>query len=377
MLLVSRQVITGGWRVRFARRTDITARPSNFKVVTDNMISMKIYSDEYSISLFAEHMVSTHAIGFGGEKRLIAPRIHFWQPNDTVLVAISERGDRGSGFRHIALFAAISCARNALACNAVFGQFAWIEHRDVEGGSANYIEDHISDPMNTIGTAAGIAINMLSDALLIYRSYILWGSSKRVVVFPLLLFFGAFSMSILLIYESARPGASFFGGPAVDFGIPYIALTLSVNITVTTLICGRLLTARNQMKSLLGPHHARTYTNIIAMMIESAAPFTVLGIIFAITYALHSSISIAFVQVWGDFCAISPQLIILRVAMGRAWSKEISQSLIHMTFKADDDSTETLDTTLPINLTQSRGMVAEAAAATFFVPPEPQLDKTD
>ncbi|KAL0578483.1 hypothetical protein V5O48_003532 [Marasmius crinis-equi] len=231
----------------------------------------------------------------------------------------------------------------ALSCNAIFGQFAWIDHRDVDGGPAAYIGEHISDPYNTLGTTAGIGLNFLADALLIYRCFVIW-SSWKIIVFPVLLYLGAFSMSLLLIYESAQPGANFFKGHAVDFGVPYIALTISLNIIVTLLICGRLITVKNQMLNALGPQHAKMYTSIIAIMVESAAPFTVLGIIYVITYARHSPTSIAFVQVWGDFCALSPQLIILRVAMGQAWSKETCGRLTstHITFA--ESETEKTDT---------------------------------
>lgn len=109
-------------------------------------------------------------------------------------------------------------------------------------------------------------------------------------------------MSILLIYESAQPGANFFVGHAVDFGVPYISLTISLNIIVTGLICGRLLYLRNEVNKILGPTHAKMYTSIIAILVESAALFTILGIVYVVVYARKSQTSIALVQVWGDFC---------------------------------------------------------------------------
>ncbi|KAJ3910394.1 hypothetical protein F5879DRAFT_378873 [Lentinula edodes] len=208
----------------------------------------------------------------------------------------------------------------ALACNALFGQYAWIDHRDVDGPAA-YIEENISAAYNTLGTTAGVIMNFLSDGLLIYRCYILW-SSWKVIIFPIFLYFGGLSMSILLIYESAQPGANFFVGHAVDFGVPYISLTISLNIIVTGLICGRLLYLRNEVNKILGPTHAKMYTSIIAILVESAALFTILGIVYVVVYARKSQTSIALVQVWGDFCAISPQLIILRIAMGHGWTKD-------------------------------------------------------
>jgi len=208
----------------------------------------------------------------------------------------------------------------ALACNAVFGQKSWIDHRDVEGGPAAYIGENISDVYNTVGTTAGVMLNFMGDGLLIYRCYIIWNTWK-ITVFPIILYLGSLSMSVLLIFESAQPGANFFVGHAVDFGVPYVSLTISLNIIVTALICGRLLSLRREIGKVLGPSHAKMYTSIIAILVESAALFTVFGIVYVIVYARKSQSSFALVQIWGDFCAISPQMIILRIAMGQGWTK--------------------------------------------------------
>jgi hypothetical protein len=209
----------------------------------------------------------------------------------------------------------------ALACNAVFGQNAWIDHRDVEGGPAAYIGANISAVYNTVGTTAGVMMNFLGDGLLIYRCYVIWNSWK-IIIFPTFVYLGALSMSILLIFESAQPGANFFVGHAVDFGVPYLSLTIGLNIIVTTLICGRLMHLRREIGKVLGPSHAKMYTSIIAILVESAALFTAFGIAYVIIYARKSQSEFALVQVWGDFCGISPQLIILRIAMGHGWTKD-------------------------------------------------------
>ncbi|KIK70429.1 hypothetical protein GYMLUDRAFT_184049 [Collybiopsis luxurians FD-317 M1] len=247
----------------------------------------------------------------------------------------------------------------ALACNAFFGQNAWIDHRDVEGGPAAYIGENISAPYNTLGTTAGVMMNFLSDALLIYRCYIIW-SSWKIVVFPILLYLGGLSMSILLIYESAKPGANFFVGHAVDFGVPYVSLTISLNIIVTALICIRLLFLRQEVSRILGPACAKMYTSIIAILVESAALFTVFGIVYVILYARKSESSIALVQIWGDFAAISPQLIILRIAEGQGWTKDTVGQLTSPTITFESDRfTEGEKDYSPANAAISAGQFSE------------------
>ncbi|KAJ6626873.1 hypothetical protein B0H10DRAFT_1780350 [Mycena sp. CBHHK59/15] len=220
----------------------------------------------------------------------------------------------------------------ASSCNAVFGQFIWIDNRDVLGGPAAYLGANLSAWYNTLGTVTGICMNFMADGLLLYRCYIIWGSSMKIIVLPVLIYFGAMSMAILLIYESAIPGASFFSGNSVSFGVPYFWLTISLNVIVTSLICGRLLSVRNRVRTMLGEQYCHAYTGLVAILLESALPFTVIGIIYVISYARNSPFSFAFLQIWADFYAISPQLIILRVAMGKAWSKNTVASISHLIF---------------------------------------------
>ncbi|KAJ7293172.1 hypothetical protein C8J57DRAFT_1041472 [Mycena rebaudengoi] len=223
----------------------------------------------------------------------------------------------------------------ASSSNALFGQFIWVDNRDVVGGPAAYLFDHLSAWYNTFGTVAGICMNFLADGLLLYRCYIIWGSSFKVVAFPILIYFGAMctcQWRILLIYESAIPGASFFSGDSISFGVPYFWLTISLNIILTCAICGRLLSVRNRVRKVLGEQHCQTYTGVVAVLLESALPFTVLGIIYVVSYARNSPFSFAFLQIWADFCAISPQLIVLRIALGKAWTKQTVASVSHLVF---------------------------------------------
>lgn len=68
-------------------------------------------------------------------------------------------------------------------------------------------------------------------------------------------------------------------------------LTVSTNIIVTTFITFHLLRARRSLEKLMPSADMRTYTGVIAILIESAAPLTVFGIISAIMQQLTTSLS--------------------------------------------------------------------------------------
>ncbi|KAJ7039589.1 hypothetical protein C8F04DRAFT_996625 [Mycena alexandri] len=211
----------------------------------------------------------------------------------------------------------------AMACNLWFGQEMWIEHRDVDGGPVAFFGANIAAWYNTFGTAADVTANVLGDGLMLYRCYVFWGSTSLwTVAFPALLFLASTSMGIVTTIQSGVPGGDFFHGVTVNFTVPWLVLTITFNVITTTMITYRLLVISRSMRNVLAKERADVYIGVIAILIESALPFTLLGIAYLITYIRQDPESLAFADIWGCFVSLSPQAIILRVAMGSAWSKK-------------------------------------------------------
>ncbi|KAJ6460368.1 hypothetical protein C8R47DRAFT_1161039 [Mycena vitilis] len=198
----------------------------------------------------------------------------------------------------------------------------WIEHRDVDGGPAAYFANNIALWYNTLGTAADVAANVLGDGLMLYRCAIFWGHSKLAMVFPVAVYLGSVSMGITTTIQSGLPGGNFFEGTTVNFGIPWLVLTIAFNILVTVMIAVRLLLVHSKVGRIVGKKMTRRYTRLLAILVESALPFTLLGIGYLATYIRGVPESLAFADIWGCLISLSPQAIILRVAMGGAWTKD-------------------------------------------------------
>ncbi|KAJ6570158.1 hypothetical protein DFH09DRAFT_1154196 [Mycena vulgaris] len=199
----------------------------------------------------------------------------------------------------------------------------WIEHRDVEGGPVAYFSDNIAAWYNTFGTASDVTANVLGDGLMLYRLYVFYtGTTLWVIAFPALLFLASTCMGIVMTIQSGLPGGDIFHGTAVNFGIPWLVLTITFNVITTSMITIRLFKISRGMRRVLSKERADVYIGVIAILVESALPFTLLGIGYLVTYVRADSESLAFADVWGCFVSLSPQAIILRVAMGSAWSKK-------------------------------------------------------
>ncbi|KAF7330354.1 hypothetical protein MVEN_02473700 [Mycena venus] len=212
----------------------------------------------------------------------------------------------------------------ALASNEFFGQMMWIEHRDFPGGPVAYFTANIAAWYNTFGTAADVTANVLGDGLMLYRCYVFWSSASIwVIAFPALLFLASTAMGIAATIQSGLPGNNFFvDASVINLTTPWLSLTIAFNIITTTMIVLRLFLVSRSMRAVLAKDRAEVYTGVIAILVESAAPFSLLGIGYLITYVRGDPEALWFANVWGSFVALSPQAIILRVSMGAAWSKQ-------------------------------------------------------
>lgn len=256
----------------------------------------------------------------------------------------------------------------SLAANMLLGQFMWIEHRNFPGGPVAYFNDENTIWFNVLGSATDVVADYLSNALLIYRCYIIWNRQWKIIAFPCLVFLGASVMAMFTVVESALPLSSIFTEQSISFAIPWISLTCGLNTMITILIAGRIIYLSRAISGILPPENRRIYTNVVAIMVESALPFTLLGIIFAITLGKNIQESVAFSDIWGMFVALSPQFIILRLAMGKGWTdatvSEFSGSLsfsnaastlpvASLSDKSDNELSDTSGTTRNPNLDSS------------------------
>jgi len=116
----------------------------------------------------------------------------------------------------------------------------------------------------------------------------------------------------------------------------------------------------------------KIYTSVASILIESALPFSILGIVYGVYVGNGQAPQVALGIIWGSFFvslvsvrgsrikvsliasqALSPQLIILRVAMGRAWSSKTSSMFTMPTIVAGKDSH--VKTTLNFDSEESQG----------------------
>lgn len=82
-------------------------------------------------------------------------------------------------------------------------------------------------------------------------------------------------------------------------------MSLAINVVVTLLIAGRLLLFRRRVIRILGAGHVSHYANFSAILIESAAMYTIYLLLFVVTLAINNPVFCVFAQSVGQVQVIS------------------------------------------------------------------------
>ncbi|KAL7278322.1 hypothetical protein ACG7TL_008298 [Trametes sanguinea] len=163
----------------------------------------------------------------------------------------------------------------------------------------------------------------LADSLLIYRLHIVWSGSFLVILLPIFLWMGAVATGVLLLLDTAKPTATLVAADVIRFQTAFYCMSISLNILTTLLIAGRLWYQQRQMKALAAVPSARwDYTSVIAIFVESAALYSICGIVYIPLVVRKLPLQYPITALIGGVTSIAPSLIILRIALGTAVTQE-------------------------------------------------------
>ncbi|KAM5545864.1 hypothetical protein V8D89_000902 [Ganoderma adspersum] len=206
-----------------------------------------------------------------------------------------------------------------------FGEEMWIVHAGYPGGSGQYYADNAAVWYQTMGSAASVVLNWMSDAFLIYRVYTLWEQNLYVTIVPSILYLGTVALGVMTCYYSGRPGGDFFVGIAPRIALTYSAVGIAMNVLCSSLICGNIIwQTRTYCAGGVPPN--RGARNAVSIVVESMLPYTLFGVAYVVLLGLDSPVAILFLSLYVMFTCLSPQMIMLRVLLGRGWKNDRPQS---------------------------------------------------
>ncbi|KAF7350778.1 hypothetical protein MSAN_01639000 [Mycena sanguinolenta] len=167
--------------------------------------------------------------------------------------------------------------------------------------------DYLDLPFDKINRAAEIiygVTNIIADALVIYRCYIVWDRNVYVIILPLLM---------LAV-------TSVFG---VDIKLPanpYFSLSLATNVLVTALTAGRIwwICRQCRLYSKFTTAQQKRCMSAIGIIAESGVlyPASILAYLILGAIPKVSIVQEPIYQMMAQIMGIAPTLIIVRVGLG-------------------------------------------------------------
>ncbi|KAJ7744079.1 hypothetical protein B0H16DRAFT_1560141 [Mycena metata] len=178
-----------------------------------------------------------------------------------------------------------------------------IAQTDIPGGSKEMENTYLA--LNMAQYATFWFNNLVSDSLLFYRCFIIWGSRWPPVVLPGILIAATFTIGFAGTFPTAVVGGSGFylAGPT--------------NLILVVLTAGRICwIRRDAMRVFPGGEVLSRYNAAITMLLESGTLYLIIITIILAIPAREALIYAASLGVAFHMINIAPTLIVVRVGLG-------------------------------------------------------------
>ncbi|KAH9840970.1 uncharacterized protein C8Q71DRAFT_721400 [Rhodofomes roseus] len=259
----------------------------------------------------------------------------------TCFVALVQNMDHSNFRRHVFLMTFITIIFGLgtvyMITNSLFTQQAFIEYRNFPGGPGAYLNAMFANTVGLTNSVSWVVSNWLLDGFLVWRFIVIYSDVRpwyrAMFAIPCLMLLASIILGSIVLRDiaaMAQAGTSNSTPFAVaDLTLSYYTISLALNILVTIMIAARLLAHRHHIARLLGSHHAASYANTAAIIVESAVLYAVFAFAFLVSFGVDSAVSNVFINFVNSTQAVSAFLIILRLTKGNAWSTDTNARIFH------------------------------------------------
>ena len=97
------------------------------------------------------------------------------------------------------------------------------------------------------------------------------------------------ALGVLVAWVTSSRGGDFVNGVATQFSIAYWSVSVFLHMTMTCMICYRVLQHGRKVQEHLGDEYASLYFTVVTIIVESVLPYTLSGIAFLVTLGVGES----------------------------------------------------------------------------------------
>ncbi|KAI0032976.1 hypothetical protein K488DRAFT_48684 [Vararia minispora EC-137] len=180
---------------------------------------------------------------------------------------------------------------------------------------------HVASLPALIKNGAFIAQTILTDGIMVYRTYIIWSHFWLVLIIPIGALCADFAMGTWSMYTLARTGVD--GDPIVADVVVRVRYFYVVTLVLNVVCCGliaykiwNLDAARRSVDSDVRNRSAGRLGRVVTIIVESAAVYCAALIVLIITSAWNSDVMFPVLDMMPPLMATIFSLIIIRVFRG-------------------------------------------------------------
>ncbi|KAI3621135.1 hypothetical protein WG66_014384 [Moniliophthora roreri] len=183
---------------------------------------------------------------------------------------------------------------------------AFIDHGENDPGGAKAYYAQLRVWSSIFRQAIYVTNNNVADALLVYRLYVIWNYHVKIIIGPILLLLATAVCGYRAVwgFSNIREGEDTYAREVFTWGLALFALSLLLNLIVTTLIAGRLWWCGKRMTAALGRR------------VESGAIYSVCVFMVLITFVVKTNGAYIVYNALAQVVGMNPFLIIVRVGLG-------------------------------------------------------------
>jgi len=163
-------------------------------------------------------------------------------------------------------------------------------------GSPDRYYANINTGLNLSKNSLYVIETLLSDALLVYRAFIVWGHNYWVIVLPIMLYILDVAMSVWFTWSitQAARGNSVLITAAFARSKYFYAATLALNLLCTVLIVFKIWDIQRKITGYVV--RSNSQDTVLSAILESAAIYTALLCVLIGTSAVDSSTMLIFLN---------------------------------------------------------------------------------
>ncbi|ESK89990.1 hypothetical protein Moror_7942 [Moniliophthora roreri MCA 2997] len=173
-------------------------------------------------------------------------------------------------------------------------------------------------------------INTLAEIILIHRTWVVWGFSKRIIIIPILftlanLATGIVGHMLTQLRSTQKTAEGLSETQSILFSGVFMGVNVLTNLVLTGLLAGRIWYIRHTNSKLLGRVYTKRYSALISIILESGALYPLFLIanivltfgVFPVKDRLRIAHAAAIISnSLGLVAAIAPTLIVVRAGLG-------------------------------------------------------------